>query len=431
MPSPKYSLNLNFIDITLKLMTLAKNSQPLVTILMPVYNAGNQEEFLDKAVKSIISQTYQNWELICIDDHSSDNTPKLLKNWSTKDSRIKYILNAQEKGISGALNTGIEIANGEFIARMDADDISQPERIERQVNYLMKYVDRIAVGCHLNILNEKNEVVGLKQYSDDPKFLKNEIFRYLPMPHPAMLVRSEILKQCRYPSGYPTSEDVDLFFQMLRFGDFGNVQEPLYSYRLTSSSNSFKRIKSSLYYTIKARLLAIRKYHYRPSFNGILYTFIQAGLLVLPASVLQKLYIRMRLQRSNTDFPELLFQILKYGIVGVITVLLDIATFTLLTKGFGVNYLLADVLDTPIFLSFNYFAHKLFTFENERSHKQTLPKYTAVILFNQAEALLLLWLSTTLLGADPVISKIIQTVIQPLTNFVLLRMFVFGKKIID
>lgn len=406
-------------------MTSPKNKQPLVTILMPIYNVGKQEDFLAEAINSILAQTHSNWELICIDDKSSDNTATLLQAFMAKDKRIKYTLNQQAKGIAGALNTGIGLAQGEYIARMDSDDISHPERLAKQVSYLASNPNRIAVGCELNVINAEGQLIGLKKYSDDAKFLRREIFRYLPMPHPAMLVRASILKQCRYPTGYPTSEDVDLFFQLLQLGELGNVQEPLYSYRISNRSNSFKQIKKSLYYTLKARLVAIKKYHYLPSISGLLYTLLQASLLLLPAWALQKLYFKLRIQTGEISNLALFWQLVKYGLVGVMTVLIDIATFTLFTKVFGINYLLADVLDTPIFLTFNYFAHKLFTFVNKRSHRQTLPKYVALVIFNQIEALALLWLFTVILGADPVISKALQTVIQPLTNFALLRLFVF------
>ena len=119
-----------------------------ISVIMPVYNVNG--EWLREAIDSILSQTYTNFELIIIDDGSTNDTPDILAEYVQKDSRIK-IVKGEHKGISNALNKGLDVADGEFIARMDGDDISLPERFEKQINYLRQNPDVGIVGTNLVI----------------------------------------------------------------------------------------------------------------------------------------------------------------------------------------------------------------------------------------------------------------------------------------
>ena len=106
--------------------------EPLISIIIPVYNT---ERYLQESVGSILMQTYKSIEIICIDDGSTDNTPTILKSF---ENRIKIITNQKQSGIAYSRNRGIELAQGDFIAFMDADDIAKPGRLEAQLNYLLK-----------------------------------------------------------------------------------------------------------------------------------------------------------------------------------------------------------------------------------------------------------------------------------------------------
>lgn len=327
--------------------------QPLISVIMPVYNAAAKADLLDIAVGSILAQTEQNFELILIDDLSTDNTGEILQAYAAKDARIKLVKNTRGKGIGGALNSGLEVATGEFIARHDADDISTPDRFARQVAYLKHHPEAVAVGCQLTIIDDNGQVVGKKSSPTDSKTLRGMIFKYLPMPHPALMLRASGAKNCRYPEDYPTSEDVPFYFQLLKQGEFGNEEGYLYQYRISESSNSFRQIKKSLYYTIKGRWDGITKYGFLPGPMGVFYTLLQASLLILPGKVINQLYKRLRLagEDESNGSTAVVFELVRYAIVGVLTVLIDWGSYLFIQRVIGVDYLLADILNLPIFLS--------------------------------------------------------------------------------
>ena len=118
-------------------------NNPLVSVIIPAYNANG---FLSDAINSILNQTYKNLEIIIVDDGSTDETPKILKIFAKKDQRIKIIRNKRNLNIANSLNIGIKSAKGNYIARMDADDISLPHRIKNQMNYLHKHPEIVILG---------------------------------------------------------------------------------------------------------------------------------------------------------------------------------------------------------------------------------------------------------------------------------------------
>ncbi|MDE3946029.1 glycosyltransferase family 2 protein, partial [Glaesserella parasuis] len=121
-------------------------SLPLVSVIIPCYNA---ENFVESAVRSIMEQTYSNLEIIVINDCSSDNTGEILKRLAEEDPRIKYIENEQNLKLPKTLNKGINLAKGDYIARMDSDDISLPVRLEKQVEFMLSNKNIDIVGCNM------------------------------------------------------------------------------------------------------------------------------------------------------------------------------------------------------------------------------------------------------------------------------------------
>lgn len=123
---------------------------PLVSVLMPVYNS---EKYIRDAIDSILNQTYRKFELLIIYDSSSDKTEEIVNNYKIKDDRIKVIKNELPGGIIGALNTGFKYSKGDYIARMDSDDISKPDRFECQLEYFETYKNIGLVGTDAEIIN--------------------------------------------------------------------------------------------------------------------------------------------------------------------------------------------------------------------------------------------------------------------------------------
>src|SRR3989344_7971206 len=157
---------------------------PLVSIVMPVYNAG---DFLVEAVKSILNQTYKNFEFIIVDDASTDSSYSILKQYARKDKRIKLFNNTKNKGISISVKLAISKAKGEFIARMDADDISFPQRLEKQVEYLQKHLQTVAIGTQCLLIDKNGEIIGEKKFPQEFKDIYKYIYQFVPVQQPTLM----------------------------------------------------------------------------------------------------------------------------------------------------------------------------------------------------------------------------------------------------
>jgi len=211
---------------------------------MPTYNS---ESYLNSAVDSILSQTYENWELIVIDDESKDNTMKILKEYASKDSRIKIII-GQKKGIAAALNLGIDNSMGEYIARMDSDDISLPDRIKKQVEYmeLHQNIDVCSTGYDI-ILNGETQKLSEKVY-DDNEISARFIFECV-ICHPTVMLRKSVVDNWHYDENV-FSEDYDLWTRMIPYIHFSIIDEKLFCWRIfdksISNRNKDRVFKSSI-----------------------------------------------------------------------------------------------------------------------------------------------------------------------------------------
>lgn len=265
---------------------------PLVSILIPVYNAGN---FIVEAIESIRNQTYQNWELICVNDFSTDNTQDILNNYQKIDSRIKVYKNTKRKGIGFSLNLGIQHANGKFIARMDADDVSLLDRISKQVEFLTRNKRVVACGGQVAMINDQGEIFAYKHFPTNSKTLYKMIMKLIPLQHPTIMVRSKILKNYRYDTNLATAEDVDMIFYLLSKGEIGNLKDIIYKYRKHDNSNSYKNIKRTFYTTFLARFDAIRKYGYRPSLKGVTISVLELIIVaLLPSKMILGIFEAVR-----------------------------------------------------------------------------------------------------------------------------------------
>lgn len=272
------------------------SKRTLISVIMPAYNA---EAYISEAISSILNQTYSNFEFIIIDDGSTDRTASIISKYAQKDNRIKVITLRVNRGLAYALNRGLDAAHGTYIARMDADDISLPTRFEQQIAYLKKHKNVVAVGGQAELINKKGRIIGLKSFPDDPKQLYKLMFEAMPIQHPILMTYAKYMKQSRYENK-TTAEDVSMFFKLLRFGDFGNIQNVIFQYRVHSDSNSLKNLKKTFILTVRSRIKAVIKYGYKPTIHGIFINFAQLiVVLLLPRKAVLKLYEIWRLNKSN------------------------------------------------------------------------------------------------------------------------------------
>lgn len=211
-----------------------KNANKLVSVIMPTYNA---VKHLNEAIDSIIRQTYSDWELVIIDDGSTDGTQEIIQSYCERDSRIKLIAGPMQ-GIAAALNLGIDKSQGEYVARMDADDISLPERLEKQVDYMEKNEDIDVCATLYKIFSE----AGIMEYTPSlpcyDEMIKARMLFECIIAHPTVMFRkSTLLQGWRYDTK-AIAEDYDLWTRMILDLKFFCIQEILFHYRVSDGSAS-------------------------------------------------------------------------------------------------------------------------------------------------------------------------------------------------
>lgn len=206
----------------------AVREKPLVSVLMSVYNGA---AFLEEAIKSILAQTYRHLEFVIIDDGSTDSSAKIIEGYSKVDPRIK-VIKQQNQGLVAALNTGLEVSTGNLIARMDADDISIPTRLEKQVDFMLKNPHVLAVGSTIRIIDSKGGFVCHRDYPVGIESVREKMMLYSTVAHPAIMMRREpVLDVGGYREICRHAEDYDLWLRLLEVGEMENIPEPLLFYR--------------------------------------------------------------------------------------------------------------------------------------------------------------------------------------------------------
>lgn len=230
---------------------------PLVTVLLPVYNA---QSTIYEAIESIINQTYKKWELLVINDGSIDDTEVIVRSLMSIDSRVKYIENEANKGLIYTLNRGLDLANGSYIARMDADDISMNTRLEKQVLFMEQHPDTVVCGTDYTPFGSR------KHFSKLPICFDSEIIKLLLaksscFAHPTVVIRTKVLRDnnIKYDANYLHAEDYKLWIDLMDFGDFSNLEEKLLKYRVSNLQITFTGSSTQSINANKCRWLYLSK----------------------------------------------------------------------------------------------------------------------------------------------------------------------------
>lgn len=219
----------------------AKSIAPTISVAMPVYNGGR---YLAEAIDSILAQTFYDFELIIIDDGSTDDSLQVLREYEQRDPRIRLI--AQEnKNLATTLNDIVDLAHGEWIARMDQDDIALPQRFERQLQWL-KETDSDIAGTWAKLFGTADKRI-LKHAQTDSA-IKMELLFGSPFAHPTVMMKTKLVKQLRYDKAWEKCEDYDLWERAARAGwQMTNVPEVLLLYRqheaqISTSASTFQQL---------------------------------------------------------------------------------------------------------------------------------------------------------------------------------------------
>ncbi len=221
-------------------------SKPAVSVVLPVYNAGKH---LITAIGSIIDQTFQDWELICVNDGSTDQSPLVLDWFAKCDPRI-VVIHQQNRGVVSAANRAHEMAKADLICRMDADDIAMPNRLNHQVDFMRTHLEHVAVSGAILEIDIDSEPLGIQTLATDhDSIVKNLLCRRTGLFQPACIMRANALRSIGgFRPKYQWIEDHDLWLRMSQVGRLGNTNELVLCYRLhpTSCTWSMSDLRSEL-----------------------------------------------------------------------------------------------------------------------------------------------------------------------------------------
>jgi len=215
-------------------------NQPLVSVIMPCYNMAS---YISDSIKSVVAQTYPNWELLIVDDASTDETVKIIESYSQTDSRIRFATKTQNSGIADTRNQCIQMAQGQFLAFLDADDIWHPEKLEKQLKFMVEknvgftYSTYDWIDEDGNTLNKFINTIGNLDYET---YLRNTIIGCS-----TVMVNKTIIGDVVVPK-FRTSEDTATWLDILKKGFLAYaIDEPLVSYRIRQHSASSNKLKAS------------------------------------------------------------------------------------------------------------------------------------------------------------------------------------------
>lgn len=212
---------------------------PLVSIVLPVYNA---ERYLQAALASMLAQSFSDWEMICINDGSRDQSAQMLDALVQRDPRVR-VVHQENAGLVATLNRGIAIASGALICRMDSDDIAMPDRLARQVAFLRNHPEHVAVGGAILKIDADSDPLGIDRLAADHAGIEHALLhRRTGMFHPTTMIRASALSAVGgYRSEYEWVEDHDLWLRLALRGRLANLPEVVLCYRLHAGSICWQR----------------------------------------------------------------------------------------------------------------------------------------------------------------------------------------------
>ncbi|MBT7823158.1 MAG: glycosyltransferase [Candidatus Marinimicrobia bacterium] len=216
-------------------------AEPKISVVMPVYNSSH---FLKDSINSILTQSFSNFEFIIINDGSTDNSLELINSFQHKDERI-IVINQKHQGITKSLNTGIQICQGEFIVRMDADDIAFDTRLKQQLDFIKKHPDIDIVGSQIVVINEKNKIIKeIKNLPLDDTLIKWDLIFGTPLLHPTLLIRKTVFNKFGiFNDQFAYGQDLLMWRRIAKNIKFANLPDKLMKIRHSETSYEVDKVK--------------------------------------------------------------------------------------------------------------------------------------------------------------------------------------------
>lgn len=228
---------------------------PLVSVVMPVFNCGKT---VAAAIRSILIQTYENWELIVIDDGSKDKSNDVIKDFS--DARIRVIACEKNKGIAARLNQAVGLSRGRYVARMDADDVSFPRRLELQVQYLLQHPDVDLLGTAILVNSGEDCPQGTLPVREDHETICCRPWKGFYLPHPTWMGSKQWFLEHQYQFAASGAEDQDILFRSYRTSRFACLPDVLLSYRENRNMTKMLRARYAFFKALFPEAIRQKKF---------------------------------------------------------------------------------------------------------------------------------------------------------------------------
>ena len=244
---------------------------PFITVFTPNYNGS---KYISETIESVIKQSYTNFEYIIIDDHSTDNSWQIIQKYAKKDQRIKTFRNTRNLQIVKNRNCGFQHSSPEakYFAIIDSDDISLPDRLETQVDFLENNPEYGLIGSNIIIINENSEIIGFRKFPLKDNEIHNVITRFNPIAQSSVLLRKIVIEQIGfYHNRWEVCQDYDYWLRVGISWKLANIERPLIKYRFSKTQVKVTNFKESLKNTYLIQKKAIKIYGYSDNLFNKLY----------------------------------------------------------------------------------------------------------------------------------------------------------------
>ncbi|MBT3539013.1 glycosyltransferase family 2 protein [Candidatus Parcubacteria bacterium] len=259
---------------------------PKISILMSAYNA---ESFIASAIKSVLDQSFKDFECVIVNDGSTDGTDKIIEQFRKSDPRIHVIHNEKNIGLTRSLNMGLSHCLGDYIARLDADDVCANDRLEMQYKLMESTKDIALCGSSAWYLDENDKKIGEKNLPTDYVDIKKKLLFNNQFVHSSLFIRKNVLdKEGFYNESFKASQDYELILRIASKYRVENISKHLVGWRVEENSLSWSS-KRQEWDAIHARWWGITKYSY-PKLVGLFHIILRIGWLCLPQKMKMKRY---------------------------------------------------------------------------------------------------------------------------------------------
>jgi glycosyltransferase involved in cell wall biosynthesis len=254
---------------------------------MPVHNAG---AYLAEALASLHRQTFSSYEVILVDDGSTDVSAEILNRAAHVDVRLRILSLPENRGIVNALNLGLEACRGEYVARMDADDIALPDRLKLQAAYMDAHPEVVVLSTGLAYI----DAAGRSMARVRRPLPVGSLLRANPLLHPTVMLRRGALQAAglSYRTEFVLAEDYYLWMEASAHGCLGRLDEVTVLYRVSPASLRARKLKGMLRATLRAKLAGVVRLGLRPRLSDMLVFAGEVGLLAVPTALIWRLYLR-------------------------------------------------------------------------------------------------------------------------------------------